>query len=89
MVPIVLNKMKSNNKTYWIKMINLNPYYKLLKANYLFLVVILAVSCIFVYMILVLYNKSYFNDVSNIDYTQERIFYIPVIMGPTTPTVKV
>jgi hypothetical protein len=40
-------------------------------------------------MILVLYNKSYFNDVSNIDYTQERIFYIPVIMGPTTPTVKV
>ena len=69
-------------------MLNLNPYYKLLKANSLFVVFILVVSCIFVYMIISLYNYSHFDDVSNLDYTTERIFYIPVIMAKPTTTNK-
>lgn len=70
-------------------MINQSPYYKLLKKNYLFIIFILVVGCIFVYAMSVLYNNSHFDDVSKFDYTRERIFYIPVIMdAPPATTTK-
>lgn len=76
-------------------MINLlGPYYKLLKANSLFVVFILIIICVFVYMMHSLYNSSHFDDISKLadisklDYTTDRIFYIPVIMSATTTTKK-